>query len=196
MQIKKISLPTKFKISLAFIIYIVISSLDFMRRSGLGDVKSLSFFLLDQETLKRLQRSIASDYDTNLIFITRLFHNKLLAYLETFFIAVFRSIDISFLFSLALNSSMYEDIGRIKMLYPLELPIFILAVFYFIRRWTILKKRYFFLFPALLFSLLIIGAFLPALNTWKLFPLVVVLRTFFFISFVEFLRDRQWLEKL
>lgn len=202
MKIRKLSLPTKFiayeklKIYLTFIIYIVISSLDFIRRSGVVDVKSLSFFLLDKETLKRLHRSIVSDYDTNLIFITRLFHNKPFAYLETFFISVFRSVDISFLFSLAADSSMYEDVGKIKMLYPLELPIFILAVFYFIRRWATFKKRYFFVFSALLFSLLIIGAFLPAINTWKLFPLVVVLRTIFFISFVEFLKDRKWREKV
>ena len=183
------------KILLIFLAYIFVTTFLFLRQTDIkSEISSLTPFVFDRNTLFRLSESIRSDPDTNTIFVTRILHNKVLTYVETFFISLFRSLDIVFLFSLTGSPAMY-DTAYIRMLYPVELPFFILAGVFFLRRWHALKKHYFYLVYSVVLAIFIAGLFLPIYNTIKILPLLITLRAVIFIGTSEFLRTSLWEKK-
>lgn len=176
---------------LLYIVFILFYTFLFLHNVDLKrEAASVNLFLFDKDSQYRLDDSIRSDYDTNTIFITRLFHNKSLVYTETFFISIFRSLDLAFLFSLS-DSSLYANSGKIKMLYPVEFPLFLIAVVYLLKR-EALHKKYFYLLPTFFLSMFVVGLFLPMPNVITLTPLVVVLRTVYFVGIYELVKEKRW----
>ena len=86
----------------------------------------LSPFFVDTNVKYRVEISLA--YDPNVYGhpIARAFHNKVLSYAENFVLSIYRSVDPVYIFSLSKkSSSMFDDPGKIQMLYPIEFPFFI-----------------------------------------------------------------------
>lgn len=181
----------KIKVLMVYIIFITVSTTIFVQSINImGGIKSTEFFLNAKYVQDRLDSSIRSDYDTNTLLITRILHNKPLIYFETFFISIYRSTDLSFLFSLSGVSSMYEDSFKMKMMYPVELILFIFSMIFFAKNINLLKKHFY--LPLLfLFSILVIGLFLPAVNYVKIIPLIITIRTIYFVAIYEFLKRKK-----
>lgn len=156
---------------------------------------SLRFFFQNPNIQDRIRDETVYDRGSPII-ITRIYHNKVTESAQVFATNTYRAVDLPFLFSLTPMSTMYEDYGKIKMMFPIELPFFFLACWYLIRHWGDYKKQYGFLIPFLLASIFIAGLFYPPQNTLKLLPLVVTLRLIIFIGMYEFITHSPWLKKL
>lgn len=177
-------------------LYLFISTAFYLFQPQTVHTDSLRFFFKDPNIPNRLRDTISLDHNGNTVLLTRLFHNKVMAAGEVFFNSLYQSIDIPFLFSLTGMSTMYDNRGPIPMMLPLELPFFLLACWHMIRHWPDYRKEYRFLIPLLLASLFICGLFYPAVQVFKLLPLVITLRLITAIGIYEFITHSRWVKKL
>lgn len=177
-------------------LYLLLTSALYFLQPQTVKSDSLRFFFQDPNIQGRLRDEIAYDHDGSTVLITRVFHNKVNESAQVFFVNLYRSADLSYLFTLSDMSTMYDNRGRIPIMLPIELPFFLLASWHLIRHWQNYRKRYTFLIPMLLGSLLICGLFYPAVNPVKTFPLVLTIRIIIFLGMYEFITHSRWVKKL
>lgn len=157
------------------------------------NIRSLDFVWNDKGTFERLGLAIQSDHDSRTIWLTRIFHNKPLALLDTFLVSIYRALDISFLFSLTDHSSPFESKWKISMLSPLEFPFFLLALVTLVTQWVkfpLSHRR--FLFMGIGGSLIIVGILMPSVHSVKLLPLVLVVRIIIILGIGRLLVKSSW----
>jgi len=123
------------------------------------------------------------------LLLTRIFHNKLFGYTTDYFDNIYRSIDITFLFTLTDGSSMYDNQGPMQMLYPIELPLFLLGTVFLIRS---SNKKYQWILWYMLVVIALPAFFLPPLSKLKLFPEVIGIRLMIIFGLYEGVR--KWLK--
>lgn len=172
---------------LFLIVYLVITSFFYFTNLPKESLfQPLFLFASDPQALERVDAGARLDYDTRTVLITRILHNKPLAYLETFLISEYRSLDIPFLFTF--TNPLFDMSVGFPMLFPLEFPLFILATLTLIRKWKNIGSSYFYIIPLFTLALFINGLFLPVFHPIKLFPLVITLRVIIFSGMYEFLK--------
>lgn len=180
---------------LIYLLYIVVTSIVFLTTNRyLIENKNVKFFFQNTDIKYKIDIALALDPNTGTVIIPRMFHNKVSLSLDTFSNSIYQAVDLVFLFSLGKNA-LYSDPTGIKMLYPIELPLFIIAMIYVIKNWKIKRDKYFYLLISFLFSTLIVGLFLPPLYPIKLLPLVIVIRTTIFLGLVDLLKNQKWAKK-
>lgn len=150
-------------------------------------------FFQDPNAPGRITAAISSDH--NMVFIARLLHNKVLVSWQVFCDAIYRSVDLPFLFSLTERTALYDNQGKMPMLPIYELPFFFLALIVFIKRWRAVKRYGVFLLILFSFSLLCAGLFWPFIFPLKLIPLMITIQLFIFIGCVELLKEVRWSKK-
>lgn len=158
--------------------------------------QKLSFFFQDDSLARRLHETIISDKDSSTVLLTRVFHNKVAFALNNISVSLYRATDPVYIYSLS-TRSFFDDNQKSPLLPAWEFPFFVIAAITLVRRWSKIKKKYFFLLPMLIFSLICAGLFLPYLSPLKLLPLVITLRVIMFIGLVEFISHLSlpWVKK-
>lgn len=154
---------------------------------------SMRLFIKDPNATERLTAAIASD--NNMVFIARLFHNKVLVSLQVFTDSIYRSVDIPFLFSLTERTALYDNPGKIQMLPPFELPLFLLAIAYCIRYWVKIKKYAVWMIAGLMISLFFAGLLWPFIFPIKLIPLMVWIQSLIFLGCIGWIEELVWRKK-
>lgn len=184
------------KILFAGILYILSTSFLFLSINS-SDIKNkpLKPFFQDSDISYKIVGSLALDPNTGHAWMARAFHNKVSLSLDSFTNSLFQTIDPVFLFSLSKDSPLYSGPTDVKMLLPIELPLFILALTYIIRKWKPKKDKYFYLFFVFLFSLFIAGFFIHPLQPLKLLPLVIIIRIFIFLGITDWVLNQKWAKK-
>lgn len=153
-----------------------------------AEIPRPTLFIFDSDASDRLTRLIANDRGN--IYITRLFHNKVLIAGNTFFINLSRAGDLTFLFSLTPESSSYENVGTIQMLFPPEIIILTIAAYAWVVEGKKLWPKYRIIIFILCLSLIPVGMVSPTFYLPKFFPFLVMLRIFMYLIFFE------WSKKL
>jgi hypothetical protein len=161
------------KIFWVVVFFYIISSSLFYIQTAFQEKISLRFLYPDATTVLRVQEAEGHYTGSLQEKISRVFYNKPFGYMQTYTDSLYRSIDIPFLFSLTTMSSMYDDQGKINMLFPIELPFFLLAAVALLRS---SNKNYRWLFIVLIISISFTALLLPSLEKLKLFPEVLTLR--------------------
>ena len=124
---------------ISYFLIIFLSIVTFLSNANLNT--QVQLFFADSDVSYKLTEAIAKDTNTNTILLTRMFHNKPLAIADTFFVSVYRAMDVVFLFSLSdWSSSPYG--GKMNFLPSWELPLFLVAIYYFVRNWEKEKNKY------------------------------------------------------
>lgn len=184
------------KILFAYVLYILATSLIFLNTNS-WEIKNkpLKPFFQDSDISYKIVGSLALDPNTGSTWIPRAFHNKISMSFDSFTNSLFQSIDPVFLFSLSKDSPLYSGPTDVKMLFPFELPLFLLSLIYIIRNWKPKKDKYFYLFIFFLFSLLIAGFFIHPLHPLKLLPIVIVTRTIIFLGISDWVLNQKWSKK-
>ncbi len=184
------------KILFAYILYILTTSLIFLSTNS-WEIKNkpLKPFFLDSDISYKIIGSLALDPNTGHAWIPRAFHNKVSLSFDSFTNSLFQSIDPVFLFSLSKEGPLYSGPTDVKMLFPIELPLFILALFYIIRNWKPRKDKYFYLFFFFILSLFTAGFFIHPLQPLKLMPLLIVTRTIIFLGISDWFLNQKWSKK-
>lgn len=184
------------KILLVYVLYLFSTSLFFLNTNS-WEIKNkpLKPFFQDSDISYKIVGSLALDPNTGSTFIPRAFHNKISMSFDTFTGSLFQSIDPVFLFSLSKDSPLYSGPTDVKMLFPFELPLFILSLIYIVRNWKPRKDKYFYLFLFFLFSLLTAGFFIHPLQPLKLLPLVIATRTIIFLGISDWVLNQKWSKK-
>ena len=184
------------KIALLFLaLYLLTATALYLTQPQTVQTERLQLFFNDPNIQGRLRDEIAYDHNGSTVLITRLYHNKVIEAGEVFFTNLYRTMDLPFLFSLTHMSTMNENRGRIPMMYPFELPFFLLASWHLIRHWGDYRRQYRLLIPLLLAALVVTGLFYPAVHIVKTLPLVITLRLITFIGMYEFITHSRWLKK-
>lgn len=184
------------KRTLIYFIYIIFTSIIFINVNySIIKNKNINFFFQDTDIKYKIEAMLGMDPNTGTVLISRGFHNKVIFSLESFFSSIFQSLDPVFLFSLSKNAPLYVGPTDIKMLYPIEFPLFIIAVIYIIRSWKYKRDKYFYLLIVFFLSLILIGILLPALHPIKLLPLVITIRTVIFLGIVDWFIKQPWAKK-
>lgn len=174
--------------------YVLLFSFFFVTRYAANTFQPLHFFIPDHETITRNNNAISSDLNTKYIFLTRVFHNKIIAYSETFFISIFRTVDPVFLFSLSDFNVMYSERIALHALYPFELLLLFLAVVYCIRKKNQTVSSNYFLFVTGII-MIFIGVTLPHIHPLKILPLLLLIRIFIAYQFYCFVKGGKWFKK-
>lgn len=176
----------KFISASIIVLYLVFTSLFYIQDNSKNMSSSLKPFVYDDAAQNSLKYSFGYDTTDNSLFVVRLVHNKIETAVHTFFSSVLRVADVPFLFGLSGTVSSPYQIGyRPSPLYLIELPLFIISLFYFLKKYKeemkILKVL------ALLFvvSIGIVGLFTPALHPITIFPLVITTRVFISIGIAQ-----------
>ena len=186
------------KTLLVYILYIFLTTLVFIFvNQDLIKNSKIDVFFRDTDIKYKVEIALALDPNTGSVIIPRIFHNKVLYSFDTFSTSVFDSLDPAFLFTLSKNAPLYMD-GALnpKMLFPIELFIFILAGVQLIRKYNNKYKKIYIYFSSLfLICIIINGLFLPALYPLKLLPLVILIRTVIFFGITSYLLEKKWLKK-
>lgn len=177
-------------------LYLFISTAFYLFQPQTIHTGSMQLFFQNPNIAKRMHNAIALDLNNNTVLFTHIFHNKVLESFRIFGTNLYRSVDIPFLFSLTDMSTMYDNEGAIPMMFPLELPFFLLACWHLIRHWHDYRKEYWFLLPLLYAALFICGLFSPGVQMLKLLPLVLTIRLITFIGVYEFIAHSRWVKKL
>lgn len=161
------------KVSILIIIfYLAVTTIIFFgqnRRPG-----NWELFFRDPAAAENLHTQITQDPNTGDLWVTRVFHNKPLTYLNTFFVNTARSVDPVFLFNLTGENSTYTSSEKINLLFPWELPLFILAAVYFVRN---RPRVLLYLLP----PILLCGLISPAFYLYKFLPLILTIRIIIFV---------------
>lgn len=184
------------KILFAYILYLTITTLIFLSINS-WEIKNKPFkpFFQDTDIRYKIENSLALDPNTGHAWISRVFHNKITLSLDTFTGSLFQSIDPVFLFSLSKNAPLYSGPTDVKMLLPIEFPLFIFSVIYIIRVWQFKRDKYFYLLVFSIFSLLFSGLFIHPLHPFKLLPIVVFIRTIIFLGVSDWVSNQKWAKK-
>ncbi len=184
------------KILFSYVLYLVTTSLIFININS-WEIKNkpLKPFFQDSDIGYKIVGSLALDPNTGNTFIPRAFHNKISMSFDTFTSSLFQSIDPVFLFSLSKDSPLYSGPTDVKMLFPLELPLFIFALIYITRNWKLGNDKYSYLFLFFLFSLLVTGFFIHPLHPLKLLPILIVTRTIIFLGISDWVLNQTWAKK-
>lgn len=156
----------------------------------------LRVFLQDTDISYNLVKDISHDRSNNTVILTRVLHNKPLYYIHTFTTSFYRTIDPVVLFSLTSWSSLYDNKGPVQLLYPLELPIFIISCIYLVRKREKYRKTIKIFLGALFASIFISALFLPAVHPVKMIPLVIVLRVITGFGILSLLWENSQFKKL
>lgn len=183
------------KTFLFFVIYLLSSSIFFFY-INLNDIKTKKFTLFFQDTniSYKITDLLAMDPNNGNILLTRAFHNKITLSLDSFLTSVGQSTDPVFIFSLSKDSPLYYGPTDIKMLFPFELPLFLIALIYITKKWNYKKDKYFYSFIFLGMSIFTTGL-LASFQPLKLLPLTIALRTIIFIGIFDLLIKEKWLKK-
>ena len=151
-------------------------------------------FLKDPNAPERINAAISADH--NMPFVARTLHNKVLVSWQVVTDAIYRSLDISFLFSLTSRSSLYDNPGKMQMLPFFELPFFFVAVIFFIKRWEKMKMYGIVVVSLLIFSLLVVGVMWPFIFPLKLILLMITIQLIIFLGNVGLVSEIvQWQKK-
>ena len=186
----------KNKTALLFLtLYLFVTTILYIKQPQAVKTEQLQFFYNDPNIQGRLRDEIAYDHNGNTVLVTRLYHNKVIEKGEVFFTNLYRTADLPFLFSLTHMSTMNDNRGRIPMMYPFELPFFLLASWHLIRHWGDYRRQYRFLIPLLLAALAVTGLFSPAVHVIKTLPLVIAMRLITFIGMYEFITHSRWVKR-
>ncbi len=153
-----------------------------------AEIPKPAVFVFDPAARSQLTRLIAADHGN--VYVTRVFHNKVLSAGNTFFINFSRVLDLTFLFTITGQTSAYENVGTIKMLYPLEIIVFAVACYAWIIHWKIFWPKYRSVLFFLLGTLFLASVISPTFYLPKFFPYLVMLRIFIYLSVWE------WSKKL
>lgn len=176
-----------------YIFYIVLTTFFYIITIDFSKtISQTKLFYQDPLIPYEITAQLPQDGNKN-IFISRAMHNKILASINSYQTSLFRSIDPVFLFSLSKESSLYDNDGPVQVMYPIELPVFLFAFWYIVRNWERLKKRYRYFPHIVVFSILLTGLFLPRLNGLKIIPLVIIIRTMYFMVVLDILERKKWL---
>jgi hypothetical protein len=100
-----------------------------------------------------------------------------------------------FLFSLSKNAPLYSGPTDVKMLLPIELPLFIFSVIYIVRTWEFKRDKYLYLLIFSVFSLLFSGLFIHPLHPLKLLPITLSIRTIIFLGVSDWISNQKWAKK-
>ncbi len=188
-------IPRKKRLVLFYFLFIGTLAFQLVTKNDLKrDFQQVTPFINDTNIPFRIERSVSHDYDTTTVLLTRLFHNKITALGETMFISLGQSLDPVYLFSIPAQPYPEDNVDRPQLLYPVELPLFIIFSIVLIRSNAKKIKRY--LITALFLSLLLDILLLPYTNVIKIIPLLIIIRTVTFLGFVEFFKKTTWFKKL
>ena len=168
----------------------IISSSFFYIQTAFQEKISLRFLYPDTTTVLRVQEAEGQYANAWQKKISRVFYNKPFGYMQTYSDSLYRSVDIPFLFSLTTMSSMYDDQGKMDMLFPIELPFFLLGAILLLRS---SNRNYRWLFIVLIISISFAALLLPSLEKLKLFPEVLTLRLIIVFGLYEGVK--KWLKK-
>jgi len=164
----------------------------FLLSSILGAVQWQHFH--DQRIFRTIQEEIHTDFGLPL-WQTRLFHNKPIAISRAYLSAVYKHLDLAYIFSLPGLTAMYGSYPDIGVLTPIELPLFIFAVIIIIRSTTITRRVKSILLFILFIILLYAGATTPVFTKDKIVILAIYLRmviSLSIITFSSFFQSKQW----
>lgn len=190
----KIKFPKK--ILFAYILYLATTSFIFVNTNSWEiENKPLKPFFQDSDISYKIVGALALDPNTGHTWIPRAFHNKVSLSFDSFTNSLFQSIDPVFLFTLSKEGPLYSGPTDVRMLFPVELPLFILALFYIIRNWKPQKDKYFYLFFFFILSLIISGFFIHPLQPLKLIPIIIVTRTIIFFGISDWFLNQTWAKK-
>lgn len=179
-----------------YILYILSTTLIFIYLNAPKiENKNITFFFQDTNIKYKIESALVLDPNVGTVLVSRMLHNKIIFSLETFTNSVYQTLDPVFLFTLSPNAPIFVGPTDVKMLFPFEFPLFFIAAIYILRNWKIKRDKYFYLFVAFLFSVLLVGLFLPSLYPIKLLPLVIIIRTIIFLGIVDLLKDQKWTKK-
>lgn len=179
-----------------YFIYILFTTLIFIYLNAPKIInKDITLFFHDTNIKYRIESALVLDPFPGNVLVARMFHNKAILSLDTFTNSIYQALDPVFLFSLSPNAPIFVGPTDIKMLFPIEFPLFIIALIYILRHEKIKNGKYFYLFVAFLFSLFMVGLFLPPLYPLKLLPLVIIVRTIIFLGIVDLAKNQKWAKK-
>ncbi len=181
---------------LAYLLYLIATIAIFLNVNA-SEIKNkhLFFFFENSDIKYKIDVALALDPNTGSVLISRLFHNKVFFSLDTFTNSIYEATDPVFLFSLSDKAPLYSDPNNVKMLFPLELPLFIISIIYIARIWNFKRDKYLYLLAFFLLSLFITGLILPPLYPLKLLPLVLAIRTTILFGFADWVGNQKWAKK-
>ena len=142
-------------------------------------------FFQDLSIPGRIVDATSRDHDSSMVFISRMFHNKVYFSINNILTSLVRSLDPRFFYSLSTGT----------LLPAIQFPLAVVAVITIIRRWDKVKLKYKFLIPMLITSLVVTGIFLPYTALLKLLPLIIAMQIITTIGIYELLAEKLWQKK-
>lgn len=139
-------------------------------------------FYKDPSIPDRLHTAIVED-TSNHALLARIFENKATFALDTLLMSLSRTLDPTFFFSL--SPFTYYGQNNYTFFPALFFPFFLIGSVILIRKWGEIHKKYFFLLPLLLISLLIDVLFVPYADPLKLIPLLFTVQLITFLGIAE-----------
>ncbi len=179
----------KFIIASIIVLYLIFSTFFYIQDNSKNMSSSLKPFIFDDTARHSLEYSFAYDTTDNSLLVVRLVHNKIETVAHTFFSSVLRVVDVPFLFGLSGTVSSPYQIGyRPSPLYLIELPLFIISLFYFLKKYNDEMKILKVLALSSVVSIGIVGLFTPSLHPLTILPLVITTRVFISIGIFHLVR--------
>jgi hypothetical protein len=177
---------------IAYLIFIFITTAIFFYTNKPINAQNFKPFYRDTDNRYKVEAALALDPAKGDVRIARAFHNKLTASFDTFTDSIYKNINPAFLFGFS-KTPLYTDSTDLKLLYPIEFPLFLLSIFILTRKNKLKEGKY--LLIVLVISIVCLGIFIPKLHPLKVLPLVILIRTIIFMGISQLIIENKWIKK-